>query len=244
MNRGIVDAIGAEVVTAVSVMVVGPELQHDVARIRSTSPISRGLHLTFTQAKPLSPADRIPSLVTAQGEFYSSVFTLACRRLSPEQLRIEADAQLQRYVDLLGAMPEFVNTHQHAQMIPVVLNTMLELCARYGIERARLSVDRWPVPNTRLRSFLWPMVTGVGLLQRSRYATAGIRHPAGMIGGPASEHLTPQRLRRLLSRVGDGLTELVVHPSQGSNDMDALTSSSTARIIEERAIEKVGFHVL
>ena len=241
MDKGIASAVANELVTAVSVMVNGPHVEEGLKLIKAAPPVSFGLHVVLTQGLPLCDPAKIPSLVNSSGLFHSSVFSLVAKRLQPEQISAEIEAQLQRFIALTGGLPAFINTHQHAQILPSVLHVMLALCERHGIRWARLSADRWPMPNFRARSLLWPAISGIGLTQRRRYARVGVRHPQGMLGGPASENLTLGRLKHLLSRVGEGLTELVVHPASGSVDSQALASPLAARIIEARAIQKVGF---
>ena len=105
-------------------------------------------------------------------------------------------------------------------------------------------MDHWPLPTPRLRSFIWPLASVWAYRQQVWYLEAGIQHPDRMLGGPTSERLTTSALCRLLSRVGDGLTELVVHPALGSVDSDALASAAAERILQERSIRRVGFDVL
>ena len=244
MDLGIARAAGEQLVTAVSVMVTGPHVEKGLELLDKAAAPTLGLHLSFTQTTPVSEPRSIPSLIAKSSRFAPSVFSLARKRIQKDELEREAEAQLERYVQLTGSLPLFVNTHQHAQVLPSVLDTMLALCQRHGITRARWSCDLWPIPNMRLRSALWPVVSTLSVLQRPKYIRAGVRHTQGILGGPASEHLSTDRLCRLLSRVPNGLTELVVHPAEGSQDVLALASSRVARIIEAHAIQRLGFDVL
>ena len=138
----------------------------------------------------------------------------------------------------------FLNTHQHAQLIPGVLQAMLVLAREHGIFRTRYPLELAPRPNRRLRSWVWPAASLWARGQRAQYTAAGVRHPHGILGGPDSERLSPERLHRLLYSVNDGVTELVVHPALGTDDSRALASDELGRILHERSIERVGFHVL
>ena len=244
MDSGIADTVRQGLVTAVSVMATGETVESGLAGLAGADSVSLGLHLVFTQGRPLSASALIPSLVTPDGAFESSVFRLSRRRVDVEHVFTEAKAQIARFQSLTGKLPLFLNTHQHAHLLSPILSGMLMVCAHHGISRARLSMDHWPLPTPRLRSFIWPLASVWAYRQQVRYLDAGIQHPDRMLGGPTSERLTTSALCGLLSRVGDGLTELVVHPALGSVDSDALASAAAERILQERSIRRVGFDVL
>ncbi|HEY7231607.1 MAG TPA: ChbG/HpnK family deacetylase [Pseudolabrys sp.] len=86
-----------------------------------------GLHVTLTGPhKPLSA--RFSPL--RDGHFLSlnSVLRLATsRRLHPDFLAIEIEAQLGKFVDVFGRPPDFLDGHQHVQLFPQVRDAFLKV---------------------------------------------------------------------------------------------------------------------
>jgi predicted glycoside hydrolase/deacetylase ChbG (UPF0249 family) len=96
------------------------------ARLRRLGPerVDVGLHLDLTEL-PLRPGSRrtLPWLIAS----------CLLRRLDPRAVRAEIRAQLDRFEQLLGREPAFVDGHQHVHQLPVVRTELLdELASRYG----------------------------------------------------------------------------------------------------------------
>jgi chitin disaccharide deacetylase len=130
VNRAIRDLIGRGRLNATSVMVVGPAIGRDevsaLAAIASRSPrCAIGLHVTLTAPfRPLTmhfqPLDG--------GMFLGFAKLLRAgllRRLDPEIIRAELMVQLAAFRELFGRAPDFVDSHQHAQLFPGVREAFL-----------------------------------------------------------------------------------------------------------------------
>ncbi len=233
LDRGIFAAHAAGAVTSASLIVTGKTAHSAVETARRTN-LSLGLHLCFVKRTPVCRADEIPTLTDREGRLPPSVFRLATRRVDPADLDREAEAQMGAYLELVGAPPDFVNTEQHAQLLPAVLAAVIRLCHRHAIPRTRLAAEHAPFrPNAGLRSWLWPGATALALAGRARLDRAGLEHPDCMLGGPESGRLTAGRLRRLLDLDWDGTAELVVHPT--GDELAALVAAK---------MEPIPFHAL
>lgn len=135
---GVNEAIRALVargrINAVSVMVVGPAFDREQAGALAalnakTARAAHGLHVTLTGPfRPLS-ADFAP----LRGHGFPSLrdmgWLAAWRRLSRERLRVEIDRQLRRFIDVFGRPPDFIDGHQHVQLLPQVRDALLEVAA-------------------------------------------------------------------------------------------------------------------
>jgi len=85
-----------------------------------------GLHLNFTEGKPLSPA-----LSLAQdGEFISLpqlMIRAGLRRLNGQAITHELNAQLDAFVAVMGQLPDFIDGHQHIHHLPIIRDRLLEV---------------------------------------------------------------------------------------------------------------------
>ncbi|PLP57075.1 hypothetical protein CYK37_22845 [Mesorhizobium loti] len=78
-----------------------------------------GLHLTLTD----QPALTAGSSLVSKGRLPSLGYLAAPfgrRRIRTDDVHAELDAQLRRFTDALGRMPDFIDGHQHVHFLPAV----------------------------------------------------------------------------------------------------------------------------
>lgn len=134
VNAAIRELIAAGRLNATSVMMPVPHLDADEADALEllNSGVKRaalGLHVTLTAPfKPMSEG----FAPLRHGAFlpHTEMLRLSmARRLKPEQLVIEIATQLRAFVDLFGRLPDFVDGHQHVQLLPQVRDAFLKVVA-------------------------------------------------------------------------------------------------------------------
>jgi predicted glycoside hydrolase/deacetylase ChbG (UPF0249 family) len=130
VNRAIRELIERLRINATSVMVVAPGFPvQEAAALAAVAHHRRaalGLHFTLTTPfRPLTPGYRP---VTANGAFLSlpSLFAKGLTRmLDPDALAAEAAAQLAAFRAAFGRAPDFVDGHQHVQLLPQVTDALI-----------------------------------------------------------------------------------------------------------------------
>ena len=119
VSGAIRELIGCGRLTGTGCMTLFPEWPEQSQLLRRLNPESRadiGLHLTLTDFAPLSRpgADKklpsLPRLLSAS----------LLHQLDQEMINAELDAQLERFVDGIGRLPDFIDGHQHVHFLPVV----------------------------------------------------------------------------------------------------------------------------
>jgi predicted glycoside hydrolase/deacetylase ChbG (UPF0249 family) len=129
VSRAIRALIAKGRLNATTAMTIFPELQEEAAALRDTkSPIrfSVGLHVTLTggyqplAANPLKGADRLPSFVELGNPL----------RVDRGAVEAETTAQLAAFRAAFGRAPDFVDGHQHVQLLPAVRAPFLAAVAR------------------------------------------------------------------------------------------------------------------
>jgi len=136
VSRAIRDLIGRGRLNATSVMVTAPGFSAAEARAlagltESDRRATIGLHFTLTAPfRPASPAYRPAA---PDGAFLSLARTFTTglsRRLDPLALTAEAESQFAAFQAAFGRPPDFVDGHQHVQLLPQVSDAVLAVMKR------------------------------------------------------------------------------------------------------------------
>jgi chitin disaccharide deacetylase len=138
VSLGILKALDAERLTAVSALVNGPRwpaMGRELLRHCDNADV--GLHFNLTLGRPLGP---MPSFAP-KGNFppVAKVIRQALRgKLPIAEIRAEIDRQLDRFEAVMERAPDFVDGHQHVHGLPGVRDALLE-----ALEARRLAGRAW-----------------------------------------------------------------------------------------------------
>jgi predicted glycoside hydrolase/deacetylase ChbG (UPF0249 family) len=230
MTQGALAACDAGIVTAVSVATVGRDFEAAVEFLRDRQRRSGGpdvgVHLTLVGERPLSPSERIPTLVGKDGALLSGYPALARRYVLGGLAATEVEAELRLQIERLagtGLPVVHANSHQHVHVLPKIFEIVLRLAEEYGIGFVRIPAD--PAvggPWTPRRAQLG-FLNHLGRRARRRFESrGGLAAPSWTLGLVDAGHLTVEGLRRVLSSVDDGsVAELVCHPGVGNAELAA-----------------------
>jgi predicted glycoside hydrolase/deacetylase ChbG (UPF0249 family) len=212
VSRGILRAHREGLVTSTTVLASlppQPELDTAAAALRG---LGLGLHFNLTWGRPVSPPESVRSLVDAEGRFGRDLAALA-ERARPEDVRREADAQIEAFVRRFGRAPTHLDSHHHAHRVPRVMDAVVDVALA-----ARLP----------LRSQDAGFRDG---LRRLDVATTD-----HFVGDAQSDpYWTSERLLDQLAVLPLGLTELMCHPGVFDDDL-AYSRYGRQREVELRAL--------
>jgi predicted glycoside hydrolase/deacetylase ChbG (UPF0249 family) len=133
VSRGIVAALKAGRLSATSVMTTRPAWFASAQDLRPYRDIADiGLHLNLTLGSPLgvmsrfAPAGRLPEV--------RRVLRAAQKNDLPEtEIREEIARQLDRFVEAFGSAPDFVDGHQHVQILPRIRDWLFDALEERGL---------------------------------------------------------------------------------------------------------------
>jgi predicted glycoside hydrolase/deacetylase ChbG (UPF0249 family) len=201
VNRGIIEAHRRGVVTSASLMVDRPGAEEAAALAREHPSLSVGLHGCF------------------EDERKEGVVDLS----DPTACSLEA--QLQRFLDLLGRPPTHLDSHHHVHVRPPLLAAFREVAERLGIPLRGCS--------------------GVRYCSRFYGQWGGESHP---------EQVSVSGLVSILDdEVGDGVTELGCHPgypdpglvssyaAERKLELHTLCDGRVRRFLDRRGLGLIGF---
>ncbi|NLF74781.1 MAG: ChbG/HpnK family deacetylase [Chloroflexi bacterium] len=225
VNRGILEAYEAGIVTSTTVMINYPDAAPGLEQALAKAPdLGIGLHLNLTAGYPVLPAERIPSLVKEDGQFvHIRDWAGHMAAFEPEHVRAELVAQLDRFLSLAGRPPDHLDSHHHgAYLHPDALSVVLEIAHRYNIPMRDTKFDALDGPLDRALAELANVVPGVpallaqNLIERlQQVLTQGPPPfcPARLEMGFFEDHATLGDLLVILTTLPeDRPTELMCHP--------------------------------
>jgi predicted glycoside hydrolase/deacetylase ChbG (UPF0249 family) len=135
VSAGIRELLTAGRLNATSVMTIFPGLE-DEARalqaIKSPIPFQIGLHATLTGgfaplvASPVKRDAKLPEKLPMAHETWPP---LGYRRIDAAKVKAEVKAQIEKFVEVFGRAPDYVDGHQHAQLMPGIRKPFLDAVA-------------------------------------------------------------------------------------------------------------------
>lgn len=238
-NEAIAEAVDHGVVRNVSVMAVGPELEHAAHLLRDRPEVAIGLHVTinaeWTRGPrwcPILPSDMLPSLVDADGAFTSSPATLHHRGFSLAELRAEIEVQ---YLRLLfnGLNPVYLDTHMGFEWLEGVPDLLASFAGERGLvldtasthPRLQVSAANLPRQIGRLGAGPYVLITHPGKLGPEMDAFANEDMPRGRVA--AERELERQALcaEPLLDLVESGAVQLETYAPASSRPLQGASLS-------------------
>jgi predicted glycoside hydrolase/deacetylase ChbG (UPF0249 family) len=128
VNRAICDLIARGRLNATSVMVGAPSFAAADARALAAAADRAFIGLHFTLTAPFRPASGGYRPTGRDGAFFGLARTFATgwlRGLDPASLAREARSQFAAFRSAFGKPPDFVDGHQHVQVVPQVADALI-----------------------------------------------------------------------------------------------------------------------
>jgi predicted glycoside hydrolase/deacetylase ChbG (UPF0249 family) len=232
-SRGILELALYGPVKAAVLLVTSPYAESAVAAWRDAGhPMELGWHPCLTLDRPILPCQFVPSLVDSDGKFWhlgQFIRRLSAGRIQIDEVERELEAQLRRFVDLVGHAPTCVNAHHHVQVFSAISHVLCELLKKCQpkpylrrVQESRATLLR--VPGARLKRIF---LSTLGSRSARRQARAGLPGNDWLIGITDPPCVADvQFLSRWLSKVPGKIVELTCHP--GFHDPTLMGRDCTA----------------
>ena len=255
ISRGILRAHRDGIVTSTSLLGNVADLQEARAQLAGAPKLGVGVHLALTGGAPVSPPDRVPSLVAPDGRFHPRgrdfIAAWVRGRILAEDIERELEAQVARIRDT-GLAIDHLDTHHHLGFLPAIGRAVEQIARRHAIPGIRSAVERptlaWVTePRRGLEAGL---LTGLAWLTRRQLGAR--RHGPQSWGYVEAGHLDEIRILEIIGRFGPGPHELICHPGeedpqagsveepgryQRTAELASLTSEKVHRALGRRAID-------
>ena len=145
ISQGILEAATSGALTATGILANSPDLKTQLEWLDTVKDLEVGVHLNLTFRQPLT-AIMTEKLARWQGSFpsaYAMSGMVLTGKISINDVRLEWSAQIEA---CQGKKLQFLNSHEHIHMLPVLFPLLLELAAKYDIPDIRLTQAEWLAP--------------------------------------------------------------------------------------------------
>ena len=248
VNRSILELHRAGVLTSATLMATGAAFDDAVAIAHANPTLGVGCHIVLTDGAPVSPPERIPTLIGSDRKNFRPtlagfVRALFCGQIREDDIVREAYAQIFR-LRQAGIAITHVDTHKHTHLFPAVARPLL--CVLEGASILSIRNPFEPPFTQDLAHADFKRRIQINLLNRlQRYFD---RHPQirngtitttnGTVGVSATGNLNTATLTEILNTLpSEGNFELVCHPGYNDRDLDRVTTRLRAhRKIEMQAL--------
>jgi hopanoid biosynthesis associated protein HpnK len=262
ITEGTIDAFERGILTSASMIASGEAFDRAAGYAARHPDLDCGVHLMIVQGEPTLPADNVPSLVKEDGKFLPGYAEFMARYLGggvrDEEVEAEWTAQIGR-LRAAGVRITHLDSVQHLHLVPGLFRVALRIARANGILAMRFprvpTVLRRAEKGTVRRSLEFLPLRLMEQSNLPHLNSSGIRTPDRFFGFHSAGHLDQKALRSVLFGVPQGTSELVCHPGHGEPDtspiagwdyewreeLEALTSPESRRIIESQGIELTTF---
>jgi predicted glycoside hydrolase/deacetylase ChbG (UPF0249 family) len=232
-TRGILELGALGVVTSTVMLVNTPYAEEAVEQwYSSNSTLEVGWHPCLTLDKPVLPAQEVPSLVNAEGKFWSLgqfLVRLMRGKIVEQDIFAELRAQYQRFIHLMGRPPVNINGHHHVHIFGPVWRALHAIIQhqhpRPYVRRVREPWRTlWRVPGIRIKRWLLSHWGSRAATWQSNAGYPGADWLAGITDPPYVE--AADFFPRWVTSVPGELVELCCHP--GHDDVTLLGRDATA----------------
>ncbi len=252
VSEGIIKGWSEGIISSTSAIMNMRKASHWVKNAPEAMPI--GLHLNVTLGQPVLAPELVPTLVNAQGNFYSLIELLKrFRDVSFDELRAEAQAQAARFMRS-GRSFDHIDYHQHVFVIydpffPIVV----ELAQQYDVPIRQPIPIKVKVPNKKTSTdYVWDYVQlglqnpvlmmqtlpKMVLWERERtkdIEAHSLRTPNHLLLD-LFRNYSYEKFEAIIKQIPEGVTEMVVHPALNST-ADKAGEYTERYGLEERSSE-------
>jgi len=128
INQAILELAGRRRINATTLMVDGAAAEVGAAAIAGIDGVAVGLHVTLSGEQvpvrsALAPEGRLPHVDALTARAFAG-------RLPRDAIAAEIERQYDRFEQLMGRPPAFVDGHQHVHVLPVIRGIFLEIAHR------------------------------------------------------------------------------------------------------------------
>lgn len=226
MSRGIVDGIiqcaHAGIVTSTTMMATGEAFDYGLERLAELglNGASIGVHLNVTSGESISHPSEIPSLLDSTGRFVPRRESAVVAAMKPEELEAEFRRQIERVLKAGIRVSHLDNHHNwiyfsptHFRVVTKLANE-LELPLRYPFGRMS---DQRLVVIAGLIGLSEKAANDAIMECHSAMEEFEVQHTDSFWIEFTSIHRSREYLKKLLSEMPVGISELCVHPGLDSD---------------------------
>jgi hopanoid biosynthesis associated protein HpnK len=271
VNQGIIRAHREGILTSTTLMANGPAFDEAVQLSAANPKLGVGCHLVLVGGKCIARREDVTSLADADGNLPESlpkfVARLSSGMIPAREIELELRAQIEK-IRAAGITPTHLDTHKHTHAHPRVMEALGKVAKEFGINRVRKPVenlhDSWQTMQADEKGFTMQIVAAgavraVAPRFRAIARKYGLLFPDHFLGLAVTGQMSAAALRRMVDTLGDGSTEIMLHPGicdadlvqsgtrlreQRETELDALLNPGVRSALDERGVRLISYREL
>jgi predicted glycoside hydrolase/deacetylase ChbG (UPF0249 family) len=221
VNEGIVKAHQEGILTSATLMANMPGFEEAVVLAGANPNLGVGVHLNILRGQPVSPTNKVESLLSKELRFIPSVSSLLRRivwkRINFDEVEREFRAQVEKVLEV-GLEPSHIDSEKHIHLIRPLFRIVLKLAKEYKIDKVRF-IQEYCVSPRPTQIFKSIFISLSSTSMKKRMVKERIRSPDNFYGVCDSGLITEAKLRKALRGAKEGVTEIMVHPGFITQEM-------------------------
>ncbi len=253
-SRDVVDVIieghKKRLFTSTTLMATMPAFEYGIKQLRENPDLGAGVHLTLFDGKPVQKPERVPSLINPDtGNFISLEEAQAViSQFDPVEVYIEFRAQIEKCITY-GINPTHLDVHCHPVYTKRKLfETVLKLAKEYSLPvRSPFGKDLFRKLSVYTKRSGIPkiLVYLMGHSVRRRIQKACLNCPDYFLDGFTFGDQSYETLKRILSTLPEGVSELITHPGREDSfrkaEYDVWFDTKTSALLDNSYCKLVNF---
>jgi len=215
INAGIELAYQNGILSSTTIVANSPAFESGLEILRRNPGLGVGVHLTINEYPSLLDHPFLHSL--RQKSHLQLLLSLA--RAGEEELHsLEQELSLQlEKVTGHGIKPTHLDGHGHCHLQPTLVPIVCRVAEKFGIRKARMPKESffYPGPPARMAQ-KW--VLNAMCAMGARQMRPGLKSPQYFFGFTDGGNLRAESLGKILSRVPEGVSELMCHVGTDKDD--------------------------
>ncbi|NQS98133.1 MAG: ChbG/HpnK family deacetylase [candidate division Zixibacteria bacterium] len=256
INRGIVEAHQKGIVTSASLLANGDRLDDALEKTHCLPNLGLGIHLSLVFGKPVSPPDKIPSLLSKGGDFARGYSQFAVRymmgrvKLSEVQYEWEAQREKLDRVEIYH-----IDSHQHLHLLPGLFRLVVKLAKKWGIRYIRVPLESIHLNLKGNAHLPMKVLNSYAKGKKSILKRNNLKFTDFFFGSSFSGGMIKSAWEELIPKLPKGLTEVMCHPGREDaetrrsygwknsweRELEALTDPELKWMIEKEGIILTNF---
>lgn len=237
VSRGICDAHLNGLVTTTTVMINLPGALEDVRRGIECAPnLAFGVHLNLTYGKPLTPPDRVPTLIDANGWFHGKHQMFSNPEiLDLDEVKMECKAQIERFFQAETELDHLDSHHHFGIASSEIWILIAELAVEYDCG-VRTSFPNDIREEDLAELYPADMIGFSKTQEKDQLETLSIPHPDYFYASFFGKYAVLDHLIKLLEKLPNGVSEIMCHPGYSDDSLEQTSGYNRIREQELAAL--------
>ena len=215
INEGIIEAFKAGMLKSASILTNSEGLADALDRYSDHSGLGIGLHLTLVFGEPVSPPEKVPSLIFENGRLARGYKNFVPKYLLGKIKLSEIEYEWERQREAVAQIEvDHIDSHQHLHLLPDLFNLTVKLARKWGVKYVRVPYENLEIgtrghdilPCNVLNVFSWG--------KKRRLEDESLKTTDNFFGSSFTGALNGEIVKRLIPAIPDGITEVMCHPGR------------------------------